>query len=62
MHTNHRRKNRYRSKHFPLAPSLKEYQRRHNHVLRARVRDAIARGRYDDIVDRDPRCHLWNYW
>ena len=67
MHTNHRRKNKFRAKHhnrrrMPLAYSLKEYRKQVSSDRRAHERELMAHGRFDDLPTSEPKSILWNYW
>jgi len=68
MHTNHRRKAKFRSKHHNtrtrpmLAYSLKSWRRQRSSDRRAQERHMIAHERYDDLPRRYPRNIYWEYW
>lgn len=69
MRTNHRRK---KGRHSPKREGggcghLSIYSKvylKHEYWsrVRARVRDCMVNGRYDDIVDRTPDSVIYDYW
>lgn len=67
MHTNHRRRNKFRAKQhgcliWPLAYSLVWWKRDSARKRRAEAIDHMRHGRFDDLIDRLPRDIYWRYW
>jgi len=67
MHTNHRRRNKFRAKHhgildYMFAHSLKWWRRQRAKDRRAEERELIAHERYDSLPRRYPRDIYWDYW
>ena len=69
MHTNHRRKNKFRAKHhgirhggflaiYSMKPMRQEFWRR----ARAQAQDLMRHGRYDLLPQRYPDSIEWDYW
>ena len=66
MHTNHRRKNKFRNKHYHrnywLADSLRWWKREASRDRRADERRLIHHGRSDELPTHYPRDIYWKYW
>lgn len=69
MHTNHRRRNKFRAKHHGLRRisaltvySLAAYKILASRKVRARERDLMRHELYDALPDKVRRDILWHYW
>lgn len=69
MHTNHRRKNKFRSKSHGhgriahmLAYSLRWWRKQAHRDRRADERRRIDHADYDALPRRYPRTIYWDYW
>lgn len=67
MHTNHRRRNKFRGKHHNRGGwffiySLKPMKRQKARDRRAEERMLMAHGRFDDLRANEPPCIRWEYW
>ena len=59
MHTNHRRKNKYKSDRHRWYTAMAPYKRYYWTRERAREAHLMAHGRYDDCQNQHPRTLLW---
>ena len=69
MHTNHRRKTKFRAKHHNRAHNhsvlpitLRWWRKQAHRDRRALERHLIVNERFDDLPSRYPRDILWRYW